>query len=166
MRDLKTCPSEFLVVNPRYDSAEAAKVLTRAWQLKKCICRSLSKSLSVHITCIYICYACMSNKNFRLVIPRRNATASIERQSAVRAGETINVPANAPHQFHNSSTRSARMLCICSPAGQEQFFLELGVPVATRTAPSPKLDDAAQSEFKAKAAALASKYRTELLQRA
>jgi hypothetical protein len=68
LRDLKTCPSKFLVVNPRYDPAEAAKVLTRAWQLKKCICRLLSKSSPVHIMCIYICYACVSSKDFRLVI--------------------------------------------------------------------------------------------------
>jgi quercetin dioxygenase-like cupin family protein len=81
----------------------------------------------------------------------------------VRAGETINVPANAPHQFHNSSSQPARMLCICSPSGQEEFFMELGVPVSTRTTSPPKLDEAAQAEFKAKAAALAPKYRTELL---
>jgi quercetin dioxygenase-like cupin family protein len=84
----------------------------------------------------------------------------------VRAGETINVPANAPHQFHNSSSQPARMLCICSPAGQEEFFLEVGVPVATRTTPPPELDAAAQAEFRAKAAALAPKYRTELLKSA
>ncbi|HEY6306713.1 MAG TPA: cupin domain-containing protein [Candidatus Angelobacter sp.] len=84
----------------------------------------------------------------------------------VQAGETINVPANAPHQFRNSSSEPVRMLCICSPAGQEEFFLQVGVPVATRTTPPPKLDDAAQTEFKAKAAALAPKYRTELLERA
>jgi quercetin dioxygenase-like cupin family protein len=87
-------------------------------------------------------------------------------KQVVRAGETIHVPANAPHQFHNSSTRPARMLCICSPAGQEEFFVEIGVPVATRTTPPPELSAAAQSEFKAKAAALAPKYRTELLQHA
>jgi quercetin dioxygenase-like cupin family protein len=81
----------------------------------------------------------------------------------VRAGETINVPANAPHQFHNSSSQPARMLCICSPSGQEEFFMELGVPVSTRTTSPPKLDEAAQAEFKAKAAALAPKYGTELL---
>ncbi|HXP70451.1 MAG TPA: cupin domain-containing protein [Candidatus Dormibacteraeota bacterium] len=81
----------------------------------------------------------------------------------VRAGETINVPANAPHQFHNSSSQPARMLCICSPSGPEGFFMELGVPVSTRTTSPPKLDEAAQAEFKAKAAALAPKYRTELL---
>src|SRR5271157_3255338 len=61
-------------------------------------------------------------------------------KQVVRAGETIHVPANAPHQFHNSSTRPVRMLCICSPAGQEEFFLEIGVPVATRTTPPPELD--------------------------
>jgi quercetin dioxygenase-like cupin family protein len=82
----------------------------------------------------------------------------------VRAGETINIPANAPHQFHNSSSQPVRMLCICSPAGQEEFFLEIGVPVATRTTPPPKLDDAAQADFKAKVTALAPKYRTELLE--
>jgi mannose-6-phosphate isomerase-like protein (cupin superfamily) len=87
-------------------------------------------------------------------------------KQVARAGETINVPANAPHQFHNSSTRPARMLCICSPAGQEEFFMEIGVPVATRMTPPPELDGAAQSEFRAKAAALAPKYRTELLQHA
>ncbi len=81
----------------------------------------------------------------------------------VRAGETINVPADAPHRFHNSSSQPVRMLCICSPAGQEEFFLEVGVPVATRTTPPPKFDEAAQAEIKAKFAALAPKYRTELL---
>src|SRR6202166_3235465 len=39
------------------------------------------------------------------------------------AGDTVNIPANAPHQFRNSSTKAVRMMCICSPAGQEEFFL-------------------------------------------
>jgi len=84
----------------------------------------------------------------------------------LRAGQTINVPANAPHQFHNFSSQPVRMLCICSPAGQEEFFIEVGVPVATRTTPPPKLDEAAQAEFTAKVVALAPKYRTELLESA
>jgi uncharacterized cupin superfamily protein len=79
------------------------------------------------------------------------------------AGETINVPANAPHVFRNVSERPARLLCLCSPAGQEEFFKEVGVPVAHRTEPPPALDDAATSAFIAKATALAPKYRTELL---
>jgi quercetin dioxygenase-like cupin family protein len=87
-------------------------------------------------------------------------------KQVARAGTTINIPANAPHQFHNSSSDPARMLCICSPAGQEDFFLEVGTPVATRTMPPPKLDEAAQAEFRAKVAAIGSKYRTELVERA
>jgi uncharacterized cupin superfamily protein len=81
----------------------------------------------------------------------------------VRAGETANIPANAPHQFRNSSTKAVRLMCICSPAGQEEFFLEVGVPVPTRTTAPPKLDQAAQAAFIAKALALAPKYRTEIL---
>ena len=84
-------------------------------------------------------------------------------KSVVRAGETANIPANAPHQFCNSSGRPARLLCLCSPAGQEEFFMAVGVPVAGRTAPPPKLDEASQAVLKAKAGALASQYRTEFL---
>ena len=79
------------------------------------------------------------------------------------AGETINVPANAPHVFRNNSARAARLLCLCSPAGQDEFFKEVGVPVAHRTQAPPPLDDAATAAFIAKAVALAPKYRTELL---
>jgi len=84
----------------------------------------------------------------------------------VRTGETIHIPANAPHQFHNSSAAPVRMLCTCSPAGQEEFFAEVGVPVATRTTPPPKLDEAAQKAFIGKAMLLAPRYRTELLREA
>jgi uncharacterized cupin superfamily protein len=80
----------------------------------------------------------------------------------VRAGETINIPANAPHSFTNASEEPARLLCICSPAGQEEFFLAVGVPVATRTTPPPKPDKAAEAEMKAKTIALFPKYRTEM----
>jgi quercetin dioxygenase-like cupin family protein len=78
-------------------------------------------------------------------------------------GATIHIPANAPHQFRNASAEPARLLCICSPAGQEEFFMKVGIPVATRTTPPPKLDEAAQAEFRAKAQALAPEYRTEFL---
>lgn len=79
------------------------------------------------------------------------------------AGATIHIPANAPHQFRNASGKPARLLCICSPAGQEEFFMKVGVPVATRTTPPPKLDEAAGAEFRAKAEALAPEYRTEFV---
>jgi quercetin dioxygenase-like cupin family protein len=80
-----------------------------------------------------------------------------------RTGETAHIPANAPHQFRNASAKPARMLCTCSPAGQEKFFLEVGFPVDTRIAPPPPLDNAAQKAFVEKSKALAPKYRTELL---
>ena len=83
--------------------------------------------------------------------------------SPVRAGQVINIPANAPHQFRNKSEQPARLLCLCSPAGQEEFFLEVGVPVSTRTTAPPELDLAAQAALKAKSEALAPKYRTEFL---
>jgi quercetin dioxygenase-like cupin family protein len=84
-------------------------------------------------------------------------------KSLARAGETLNVPANAPHSFRNASQRPVRLLCLCSPAGQEEFFTSVGVPVASRTAPAPQLDEAAQAAFRAKAQALAAQYRTEFL---
>jgi quercetin dioxygenase-like cupin family protein len=83
--------------------------------------------------------------------------------TVARAGETINVPANAPHVFRNASDRAARLLCLCSPAGQEEFFQEVGVPVSHRTETPPALDDDATAAFIAKAVALAPKYHTELL---
>ncbi len=88
------------------------------------------------------------------------------RKLIVRAGDTLNIPANAPHQFHNASAKPVRMTCICSPAGQEKFFLEVGVPVATRTTAPPKLDEKEQVAFILKVKALAPKYRTELLREA
>lgn len=83
--------------------------------------------------------------------------------STLRAGETANIPANAPHFFRNTADRQARMLCTCSPAGQDEFFLAAGDRVSTRTSPGPVLDDAARAQRMAKAAELAPRYRTELL---
>jgi quercetin dioxygenase-like cupin family protein len=87
-------------------------------------------------------------------------------KSIVKAGDTINIPANAPHRFHNISSKATRLLCICSPAGQEEFFVEVGTPVATRTTPPPKLDKIEQADLMKKTMELAPKYRTELLKEA
>ena len=87
-------------------------------------------------------------------------------KSVATAGQTLHIPANAPHQFQNKSDQPVRLLCICSPAGQEDFFAEVGIPVATRTTPPPPLDEAAQAAFRAKAQSLAAKYKTEFLQHA
>jgi quercetin dioxygenase-like cupin family protein len=79
------------------------------------------------------------------------------------AGSTVNIPANAPHSFKNKSDKPARLLCMCTPAGQEQFFMEVGDPVDSRAAPPPKLSPAEQAERIQRAKLLSAKYRTELL---
>lgn len=84
-------------------------------------------------------------------------------KTVLRAGQTLNIPANAPHAFANVSGKTARMLCLCSPAGQEAFFLEVGQPVDGRTARPPAPTAGEQQAMKHKAEALAPKYRTEML---
>jgi mannose-6-phosphate isomerase-like protein (cupin superfamily) len=81
----------------------------------------------------------------------------------VRAGETMNIPANAPYFFHNLSGGTVRMLCMCSPAGQEQFFAATGDRVPDRNSPPPNLTDDEKAQRVARAKALAPQYRTELL---
>jgi quercetin dioxygenase-like cupin family protein len=85
------------------------------------------------------------------------------RTLTLRAGETINVPANAPHAFRNVGDQPSRLLCMCAPAGQDEFFALVGQSVATRTTTPPPLDPAAQAAVVAKAQSLARQYRTELL---
>jgi len=84
-------------------------------------------------------------------------------KSTVRAGETLSIPANAPHSFTNASKEIVRLLCLCAPAGQEEFFAQVGVPVATRTTMAPKLDKDEQAAFMQKAKDLMPKYRTEMV---
>ncbi len=79
------------------------------------------------------------------------------------AGTTVNIPSNAPHQFHNSSNQPVRALLLCSPAGQENFFGRVGIPVATRTTPPPADQKAAQEKKMDEFAPL---YRTEMLKQA
>ena len=88
------------------------------------------------------------------------------KKTTVKAGETVNIPANAPHQFHNASREHARLICICSPAGNEKFFEEVGVRVATRTTAPPRVSEEEMAAFIKKASALAPKYKTELLKEA
>src|SRR5262249_37015891 len=80
-----------------------------------------------------------------------------------KSGTTLNIPANAPHRFKNGAATPARLLCVCSPAGQEEFFLEIGKVVERRTSLAPHLSAEEQRSFIEKAKALAPKYRTELL---
>lgn len=84
-------------------------------------------------------------------------------KSTVGAGHTLNVPRNAPHQFTNASEQPARLLCMCTPPGQEEFFAEVWDTVPTRTSPPPDLSDSELKERMERAAELAPRYRTELI---
>lgn len=79
------------------------------------------------------------------------------------AGMTVNIPANAPHSFHNVSGSPARMLCMCAPAGQDEFFLALGIPLESRTAVAPPLGTGEKEALRQRAVALAPQYLNELL---
>src|SRR5271170_1365558 len=81
----------------------------------------------------------------------------------VRAGSTVNIPANAPHQFQNMSGKTVRMLCMCAPAGQEELFIAIGIPVDSRTSPPPKPSPEEQADKRRLLETLLPKYRTEMV---
>ncbi|SFO43371.1 cupin domain-containing protein [Sphingomonas sp. OK281] len=81
----------------------------------------------------------------------------------VKAPMSVNIPANAPHVFKNVSGKTVHMLCMCTPAGQEEFFMAVGVPVDSRDSSPPKLDKKEQAAKGQLAMELAPKYRTEML---
>jgi quercetin dioxygenase-like cupin family protein len=78
-------------------------------------------------------------------------------------GETVNIPADAPHAFRNAADVPARLLCTAVPAGLEAFFAEFGDRVASRTSPPPELSDAERGERLRRAAERAPAYGMELL---
>jgi hypothetical protein len=41
------------------------------------------------------------------------------------------------HRFRNETDQPAHMLIFAFPAGIEQYFLEVGVPISDRSAPVP-----------------------------
>jgi quercetin dioxygenase-like cupin family protein len=85
------------------------------------------------------------------------------RTQTVRAGSTVNIPANAPHRFQNKSGKTAHMLCMCTPAGQDEFFLAVGFPLDSRTSPPPRPSPEQQAEKRKLLAELLPKYRTEMV---
>jgi quercetin dioxygenase-like cupin family protein len=81
----------------------------------------------------------------------------------VKAGSTVNIPANAPHNFRNTSGAPARMLCMCTPAGQEEYFTKVGTIVDGWDAPPPQLSDDELADQRRRAGELAETYRSEFL---
>jgi quercetin dioxygenase-like cupin family protein len=47
-----------------------------------------------------------------------------------KAGMFANMPVGTPHSFKNESDKPARMLISVAPAGLEQMFFEVGLPLA------------------------------------
>lgn len=82
--------------------------------------------------------------------------------SSVREGETVNVPANAPHAFRNPTDEAVRLLCMVSPAGLEEFFAEVGDEVESRTSPAPELTETEQAARIEKSVGLAAEYGIEV----
>jgi quercetin dioxygenase-like cupin family protein len=85
------------------------------------------------------------------------------RTQTVRAGSTVNIPANGPHMFRNKSGKTARMLCLCAPAGQEELFMAVGFPVTSRTSPPPQASEEELGEKRKLLATLLPRYRTEMV---
>ncbi len=64
-----------------------------------------------------------------------------DKRSVATAGMFANMPVGTPHLFKNESARPAKMLISVAPAGLEQMFFEVGVPLAegaTTALPSTK----------------------------
>jgi mannose-6-phosphate isomerase-like protein (cupin superfamily) len=85
------------------------------------------------------------------------------RRVTARTGMTVNIPARAPHHFKNESNRDARLLCMVSPPGLEEYFLAFGEPLPSRTAAAAKLSEDELQRNLAAAAPLAQRYRIENL---
>ena len=61
-----------------------------------------------------------------------------DQQINAEAGSFIYIPKGTLHTFQNISDREGRLLVVITPAGLEDFFYEIGVPVAgASSAPVP-----------------------------
>ena len=81
----------------------------------------------------------------------------------VGPGQTVNVPANAPHGFRVVSATPARFLCICLPAGQEEFFKLVGEVLPTRTSSLTPPTQEAMAERRSIMLANAARFHSEFL---
>ena len=64
-------------------------------------------------------------------------------RTVLKAGTFANMPIGTPHSFKNESSHTAKMLISVAPAGLEQMFFEVGVPLdsGTVTSPPPTKDE-------------------------
>lgn len=85
-----------------------------------------------------------------------------QKKHTVAAGETVNIPAKAPHFFRNVSDRQARVLCMITPPGLDEYFAQWGVRLPTRTA-LPDLTEKQAHDKLRTAIELGPRYRIENL---
>ena len=81
----------------------------------------------------------------------------------LKAGQSLNIPANAPHSFRVASATAARFLCLCVGPGQEEFFEAVGDPLPSRASPAPALSAEDIAAKRALALSLAARFRSEFL---
>jgi hypothetical protein len=71
----------------------------------------------------------------------------------------VNMPIGLPHSFKNESSKPAKMLITVAPAGLENMFFEIGVPLAEgSTSALPPTQDEIEKLLK-----VAPKYGIEIL---
>ncbi|HEX3100377.1 MAG TPA: cupin domain-containing protein [Pyrinomonadaceae bacterium] len=73
------------------------------------------------------------------------------RKAILKAGSTVNIPANAPHYFRDSKKQPVRMFCARPLDGTEEPATKVRRPVKRRTTTTPKLDETAQAALVARA---------------
>ena len=81
---------------------------------------------------------------------------------AARAGETINVPANAPHAFTNASGQPVRLLCMCYRPARRSSSSRSGYRWPPEPSRHPRWTRR-PGRVHRQVPALAPQYRTELL---
>jgi quercetin dioxygenase-like cupin family protein len=60
-----------------------------------------------------------------------------DKRIVATAGMFVNMPVGTPHSFKNESSKPARMLISVAPAGLENMFFEIGVPLAQGATAAP-----------------------------
>ena len=64
-----------------------------------------------------------------------------EQRIEAKPGTFVNIPPNVLHSFKNETNENAKMIIVLSPAGLEQFFVEVGLEVSNNSVKPPPLTD-------------------------
>jgi len=81
-----------------------------------------------------------------------------EQRIEAKPGTFVSIPPNVLHSFKNETNENAKLIIVLSPAGLEQFFVEVGLEVSNNSVKPPPLTD----EQIQKLVSSASKYGMEI----